>query len=122
MAKIHQLVFGAAVAACAQLAAAQSVSGPGMEPGPAGEAAAVPAPAGQEGAASGGVVVGTIVQTQPPVEGESAAELSNDPYIQRREAHAQARQEYRERVEAARREYREDKRAADTLLSPRSGG
>lgn len=133
MAKISHLAVGAAVVACAQFAMAQSAPGPSIESQPSDVRSALPAPIEQEPATSGGVappesarssnmVVGTIIQTRPPTRTQSIGELSNDPYIQRREARAQARQEYRERVEAARREYRQDKRAADSLLYPQSGG
>lgn len=47
--------------------------------------------------------------------------MSNDPFVQRREARAQARQEYRERRQEARQQYQEDKRAADSLIHQQSG-
>ncbi len=84
----------------------------------------VTAPEAASGATSGGnavepqsgrtpeYTVGTIVQTQPPTRGMSAAELSGDPLVMAREARAQAREEYREREREARREYRAEKREA----------
>ena len=133
MVKLHHLLVGSAVLACVQLAHAQAAAD--VTTGPQTPItvppAAVPETNGAmtsgvteptDPATSGGIVVGTIIQTQPPTDTPSAAELSNDPFVQRREARAQARQEYRARVEAARREYREDKRAADALLYRQQSG
>lgn len=89
---------------------------------PAASSGATAAPgAADSGAGSGGLVVGTIIQTSPPTQGQSAAAMSNDPFVQRREARAQARQEYRERRQEARQQYQEDKRAADSLIHQQSG-
>lgn len=88
-----------------------------------GAAATGSGAAGAEAAAQpgSGLVVGTIIQTAPPTEAQSAAAMSNDPFVQRREARAQARKEYRERRQEAREQYREDRRAADSLLYQQSG-
>jgi hypothetical protein len=134
MARLHQILFGSAVLACAQLAFAQTAAD--ITTGPHTPAtvppSAVPeangaqtsggvAPGTTPDQPQGGLVVGTIVQTQPPTVAPSAAQMSNDPFVQRREARAQARREYRARVQAAKEEYREDRRAADALLYQQSG-
>lgn len=143
MARIQHVVVGAVALACAQVAAAQTA--PAQERNAQAEATVVvplvpvpvPVPVvegeregeremssggmAQQQARSSGHIVGSIVQTQPPPQAQSAAELSRDPLIMRREARSQARQEYRARVEAARREYREDKRAADARYERQSG-
>lgn len=131
MARLHQALFGSAVLACAQFAFAQAAAdittgphGPATVPPSAmPEANGAPTSGGMapEQPRGGGLVVGTIIQTQPPSDAATAAELSNDPLVQRREARAQARREYQARVRAAKEEYRQDRRAADALLYQQSG-
>ncbi|HEY4540863.1 MAG TPA: hypothetical protein VIG66_00650 [Noviherbaspirillum sp.] len=108
-----------------------ATGGAQVEPAPATPSTAAPAPdaSGASSAAGtsasgtepGGMVVGTIIQTQPATDAPTAAEMSNDPFVQRREARAQARAEYKARMQAAQREYRQDKRAADSMLEQQSG-
>lgn len=130
MAKLHHILIGAGLLAGAQFASAQGTADLSIQPTqPAAEttlpadvsgATATPGTA-DSGAGSGGLVVGTIIQTSPPTQGQSAAAMSNDPFVQRREARAQARKEYRERRQEARQQYQEDKRAADSLIYQQSG-
>lgn len=144
MPRIHHLLVASTLIGCAQIASAQAAGASPAAPDvivvtpipvPQGAQPAQPAQsAGDDAMTSGappqdmqagqprssGVVVGTIVQTRPPSGvGASAAELSGDPLIMRREARARARQEYRARVEAAKREYREDLRAAEAIGTQR---
>lgn len=131
MVRIQHLLVASTLLGAVQVASAQGAEAgspptvifvaPTLAPPGEGNAATTsgaPAQAGQQQAQppSPGLAVGTIMQTRPPSDiGVTAAELSRDPLILRREARARARQEYRARVEAAKREYREDLRAADAL-------
>ncbi|HVL75810.1 MAG TPA: hypothetical protein VM406_07320 [Noviherbaspirillum sp.] len=121
---------GAALLACAPLAVAQGAIDPTFQPTQPAPEAAAPAtggPATFATDASGasavrqGSIAGSAHGTDRAAAARSAAEMSNDPFVQRREARAQARAEYRQRVRDAREQLREDRRAADALLHPQSG-
>jgi hypothetical protein len=118
MAIKNKLLLGSAILALSQFSYAQSAAET-MQGGPL-------APYTSEGI-SGGAGASTTLETsgasgasgEPRIDtitvisGPYAAG-STDPFVQRREALAQARDEYRARQEAARQEYREDRREANT--------
>jgi hypothetical protein len=133
MPRLHPVLLASTLLACVHLAHAQDAPTQGgaditLHPPQAAplpyDGATDPALTSGQGApeTSGGIAVGTIVQTAPPTQMPSAASMSNDPLVQRREARAQARQEYRARLKAAREQYRADLHAADALLQPQQSG
>lgn len=116
MKRTHQILFGSAIIALTQLAQAQSAAeAVGMPP----DAETTPYTSeGMSGTSGSDVTSGESAasgggDTVTVISGPFAVGPT-DPFVQRREAKAQARQEYRERKEAARREYQEDKREANT--------
>lgn len=122
MAIKNKLLFGSAMLALAQFSYAQSAAemmqgAPPASPatpytseGISGESGAsvMPETSGAS-SASGEPRIDTITIISGPFTAGST-----DPFVQRREALAQARDEYRARQEAARQEYREDRREANT--------
>jgi hypothetical protein len=115
----NKLLSGFALLAVVQFSYAQSAAEtmegvapaypatPYTSEGISGEADASVTP--ETSGASGEPRIDTITVISGPF-----ATGSTDPFVQRREALAQAREEYRARQESAREEYREDRRDANT--------
>ena len=60
-----------------------------------------------------GAVSGTaLTGNSPAVGGSTAAATSSDPYVQKREADAMTKQEYKDKKKAAKAEYKQEKAAA----------
>lgn len=143
MAIHHQILFGAVALIGAQLGsvaharnAADVTTGPhsvvtaplpalpeanGGMPGAEGQSEG-----GSESASAGAsapLSVGIIVETAPPTNRARTQPGydTNDPFIERRVRRAQARADYRARVNAAREQYREEKRAANAELLEQQG-
>lgn len=95
----HKLLLGSALIALASLAHAQAAGNTGVAPSPTPGATTSPS----TGATT------TVV----PNPANSAA---TDPYVQRREARKQAKEEYKARKKAAKQEYKTAKQAADANL------
>jgi hypothetical protein len=120
MTMLHRVMLGSAILLGTQLVSAQQSAdiSTGSQ-GPASVSAAGQASegSGREGAvsgaseASGGFALGTIVQTAPPTQAQRPGFDTDDPFIQRREARAQARSDYRARVAEARQQARADYQA-----------
>ena len=54
--------------------------------------------------------------------GATAASTSTDPYIQKREADAQAKKEYKDKKKAAKAEYKQEKSAAKADMKSEKAG
>lgn len=117
MAKTHHILLGSALLAAAQFAFAQTAA----EAIGGGEPVAPEAPytsGGLSDQTTGSSGSSDSSANSPPdtvtvISGPFTVE-STDPFVQRREALAQARDEYRARQRAARQEYEQDRREANT--------